>query len=479
MVAALALLLAGCASHPAAWAERASVQASADVWITTSDHRQLLAHASIPSGTIDASHEAVSVIDVAPTQRFQQVAGFGAALTDASSWLLQQRMTPQQRQALLQELYSRKNDGLGFAFLRLTIGASDFSRHHYSLDDSPDGKPDPQLLHFSLAPNREDVIPVAQQIVAINPQLRIMASPWSAPAWMKDSDSLITGRLRPEYYAAFSRYLLRYIEAMAEAGVRIDALSVQNEPDFEPRDYPGMRLNAPQRARLIGDHLGPLLAQHAPQVQLWDWDHNWDKPAEPLAVLVDPVAARYVSAVAWHCYGGDSSAQTRVHAAHPTLDMYMTECSGGDWEPLHTGGLTLQARQVLVSTMRHWARGVLLWNLALDESNGPHTGGCGNCRGVVTIDSRTGEVTRTDDYYVLAHASRFVRRGAWRVASTEGQDGVDNVAFVNADDGSRVLIVVNSNPETRRIGVREGARSFEWALQGKSVATLRWHSAAH
>ncbi|MFO1454532.1 MAG: hypothetical protein U1F19_10095 [Lysobacterales bacterium] len=126
----------------------------------------MLAHASIPSGTIDASHEAVSVIDVAPTQRFQQVAGFGAALTDASSWLLQQRMTPQQRQALLQELYSRKNDGLGFAFLRLTIGASDFSRHHYSLDDSPDGKPDPQLLHFSLAPNREDVIPVAQQIVA-------------------------------------------------------------------------------------------------------------------------------------------------------------------------------------------------------------------------------------------------------------------------------------------------------------------------
>ncbi|MGH8061205.1 MAG: glycoside hydrolase family 30 protein [Pseudoxanthomonas sp.] len=414
-------------------------------------------------------------IEVDTGTRYQRMLGFGASITDASAWLIQQRMSPPQRAALLQELFGRSGKGIGLEFTRLTIGASDFSRHHYSLDDPPDGKPDPGLQHFSIAPNLGDVVPVTRQALAINPQLQVMASPWSAPGWMKDSNSLVKGKLRPEYYDAFSRYLLKYVDAYAAEGIPIFALTVQNEPDFEPKDYPGMRLNAPARARLIGDHLGPLIAQRGKGPLIFDWDHNWDKPQEPMAVLADASAGPHVAAVAWHCYGGDVAAQSPVHEAFPGKDAYMTECSDGTWEPTLSGGLPMQARELIVQATRHWARGVLFWNLALDEKGGPHAGGCDTCIGVVTIDSRTGHVTRNNGYYALAHASRFVRPDAWRIASTATtDDDLDNVAFQNADDDSVVLIVTNSNEQPRTFWVRQQDRRFRCTLPARSVATFRW-----
>lgn len=449
----------------------ASATGAPTVWTTTADHGRQLSQGGLvapPAG------QAPVAITLQPGSRHQAVVGFGAAITDASAWLIQQRLQPAARQALLTELFGRQDNGIGLSFTRLTIGASDFSRHHYSLDDSPDGKPDPQLAHFDIAPNRADVIPVTRAALAINPDLKIMASPWSAPAWMKSSDSLVTGTLRPQYYDAFARYLLRYVDAYRAEGVPIWALSVQNEPDFEPKDYPGMRLNAPARARLIGDHLGPMLAKRGGQPLLFDWDHNWDKPEEPLAVLRDPKANRYVDAVAWHCYEGEPSAQTPVHEAFPDKDAYMTECSGGTWEPLRSGGMPLVAKRMLVQPLRHWARGILLWNLALDENRGPHAGGCATCSGVVTIDSRDGKVTRNDEYYVLAHASRFVRPGAQRIDSTDtGGEGVDNVAFGNVD-GSRVLIIVNSAPKSQAISVHLEGRDYRHLLAPRSLATLVW-----
>ena len=448
-------------------------------WTTTSDRRLALSRAEAPMrGAGGPAEDAMRVgIVVDAAARHQRMVGFGASITDASAWLIRHRMDARQRDALLRELFGREGDGVGFDFARLTIGASDFSRSHYSLDDPPGGRPDPELRHFSIDRNLDDVVPVAREALSINPDLKIMASPWSAPAWMKDTDSLIKGTLLPEHYDAFARYLLEYVDAYAARGVPIFALTVQNEPDYEPADYPGMRLNAPARARFIGDHLGPLRDARNPQLQIFDWDHNWDKPEEPLAVLADPAASKHVSAVAWHCYGGDVSAQTPVRDAHPDKDAYMTECSGGDWEPVRSGGLTLQARTLVIGATRHWARGVLFWNLALDENGGPHAGGCDTCRGVVTVDSRTGEVSRTDDYYALAHASRFVRRDAWRIGSTQTADGIDNVALENADDGSRVLIVSNSNDAPRSIAVRDGDRGFEHVMPARSLVTFRWDGA--
>ncbi len=468
------LVLAAWAGAPRAAEQPAPADVS--VWITTAGHTRALAPSAPARFAGRAAARPQIVVD--DTQRFQEIVGFGASLTDSSAWLIQHTLDARQRDALLEELFGREGNGLGLSFSRLTIGASDFSRHHYSLNDTPDGTPDPDLKHFSIDQNRGDVIPVARAMLAINPQLKIMASPWSAPGWMKDSNSLIQGRLLPQYYDAFSRYLLRYVDAYAAEGIPIFALTVQNEPDYEPKDYPGMRLNAPARARLIGDHLGPMIARRGSGPLIFDWDHNWDKPEEPMGVLSDPVAGNYVDAVAWHCYGGDVAAQSPVHDAFPDKDAYMTECSGGDWEPVRSGGLPLQMKNIIIRSMRHWARGALFWNLALDENNGPYAGGCHTCRGVVTIDSRTGEITRTDEYYALAHASRFVRPGAHRIASSGPTDDLDNVAFRNADDGSLVLLVSNSAIQPRRFSVAHGERRFAYTLPARSVATFVWRSDA-
>jgi len=304
--------------------------------------------------------------------------------------------------------------------------------------------------------------------------LRVMASPWSAPGWMKTTDSLIKGSLRPEFYGVFSDYLMRYIDAYAAEGVPIYALTLQNEPHFEPDNYPGMRLDPAARARVIGEFLGPRMAKKGVTTRILDWDHNWNEPDAPLKVLADPVARSYVAGVAWHCYAGDVAVQARVHDAYPDKETFFTECSGGEWAPLKSDGLTWLTRNLIIGATRGWARGVLFWNLALDEKYGPHLGGCTDCYGVVTIDSATGKVTRNQEYYALAHASQFVRPGARRIESSAGTSELSNVAFRNEDDGSLVLIVANSSADVRRFSVSSAKRTFSYELSGKSVATFVW-----
>lgn len=475
----LVLLAAACASLLAcagggAEAPRANGPAT-QAWVTTADRSRLLApDAQAPVFGTGAALAAN--IDVDATTRYQTMAGFGAAITDASAWLIVNRMGPAQRDALLQELFGRGEGGLGFDFTRLTIGASDFSRSHYSLDDQPKGGADLALANFSLGPQRADVLPVVKQALAINPRLQVMASPWSAPGWMKTTDSLIQGELRPDRYDAFARYLVRYVDEMAAEGVPIFALTIQNEPNFEPGDYPGMKVSPAQRAEFVGKHLGPLLAQRGLKTQIIDWDHNWNLPQNPLAVLADPVARPYISGVGWHCYEGNVSAQGPVHDAHPDKDTWFTECSGGRWEPRWEVALPLTAKNIVIGSTRGWARGALMWNLALDENDGPHLGGCTDCRGVVTIDSKTGSVTRNLDYYALAHASKFVRQGAQRIASTGAIGTLDNVAFRNADDGSIVLVVSNSAASEQRFSVRYMGQVLSYSLPASSIATLVWAS---
>jgi glucosylceramidase len=449
----------------------AGAQNTVQAWITTGDQTQLLARGA--DASFKPGAKAATIIEVDPKQRFQEMVGFGAAITDASAWLMQNKLNPQQRDALLNDLFG-KAPGANFSFTRLTIGASDFSRHHYSFDDMPKGESDPTLAHFSIEPNRADVLPITKAALAINPKLRVMASPWSAPGWMKSNDSLIQGTLKPEAFAPFANYLSRYVSAYEKEGVPIYALTLQNEPHFEPKDYPGMRVDPVKRAAFIGGHLGPLLAKEHPHTRILDWDHNWNEPGSPAGVLNDPVANQYVSGVAWHCYEGDVRVQAALHDRWPDKDTYFTECSGGKWAPVWSDNLQHFARTLVIGTTRGWAKGVLLWNLALDQHDGPHLGGCNDCRGVVTIDSRDGKVTRNEEYYALAHASRFVRQGARRIYSSSGYDQLDTVAFRNADDGSVALLVVNSAKEERSFAVRVGQRSFSYRLPAASVATFTW-----
>jgi len=459
---ALGLVLASACSKP-----------SAEVWVTTGDQKKLLSRE--PDVVFSAGIEAgLPVIEVADTGAggggFPTMLGFGGAITDAAAILIN-GLPAERRELLLRELFD-PDSGIGLSFTRLTIGASDFSPHHYTFDDMPSGQRDPTLARFSIEPDRANRLPVVQRALAINPALKVMASPWSAPAWMKTTGKLIKGSLRPDAYEAFAEYLARYVDAYAAEGVPIFALTIQNEPHFEPADYPGMRVEPPARARFIGGYLGPRLARAGSKTLIFDWDHNWDEPQSPLAVLRDSAARRYVAGVAWHCYGGDVPAQTMVHDSFPSVDAYFTECSGGEWAPKFGDNLVWNVQKLIVGTTRNWARGVLLWNLALDESHGPHLGGCGNCRGVVTIDSKSGDVTRNVEYYALAHASRFVKPGAQRIESSR-VEGLESVAFRNPDR-STVLIVVNTAGEERRFRVRSHGRALEYALPAGAVATLRW-----
>ena len=440
-------------------------------WVTTGDQNKLLSREPVLYLTTQTATS--PVIDVDESTRYQAILGFGAAVTDATAYLIQEKMSAEQREALLQDLFGR-GSGIGLSFTRVPMGASDFSLRQYSYDDMPLGKTDSTLAHFSIDADRTDKLPVLKRALAINPQLTVMASPWSPPGWMKTTSSLIQGTLLPQWYDSFAQYFVKFIGAYAAEGIPVAAITVQNEPNYEPGDYPGMRLDAPARARVIGDHLGPALAAAGLNTQIWDWDHNWDVPQSPMTVLADAAARRYVQGVAWHCYAGDVGAQAPVHDAYPDKDTYFTECSGGGWATNFGDNLVYYVGTLVIGTTRNWSRAVSLWNLALDENDGPHTGGCGNCRGVVTLTSTTGMYHRNVEYFALAHASRFVLPGAQRIASTSGFDGIASVAFRNVDDNSKVLIVVNSGTASRRFGVQSAGKSFSYTLPAKSAATFTW-----
>ena len=467
LFSALALTTSGCAGLPTGQTSQARV------WVTTGDRSQLLAEQAPLARSDESQITGLPLVTVDAAERHQSMVGFGAAITDASAWLIQTKLTPDQRDRLMAELFGRDAGGLGFSFTRVTIGASDFSLNHYSLDDAPGGAPDPDLKHFSIERPAQYVFPTVRQALAINRDLKVMASPWSAPAWMKTTHSLVKGQLKPEAYPVYAEFLARYVKAAGKAGVPTDYLSIQNEPDFEPENYPGMRWSALDRARFFGENLGPVFLREGIQTRVLDWDHNWDHPEQPLTVLADARARAFVSGVAWHCYGGDVSAQAQVAAEHPDKDVFFTECSGGDWAADFDDSFGWTMKTLIFGSTRHWARGVLMWNLALDETYGPHAGGCGDCRGVVTIDSRTGAVERNQEYYAFGHASRFVKPGAVRIGSPAKVGDLETVAFLNRD-GGRVLIVLNSGQKPSVFAIADAERRFRATLPAQSAATLVW-----
>ena len=457
------LSLAGCGAGQS--------RSAAEMWLTTADQSQkLTAQPAQPAAGAAKGDEAIT-IDT--SKQFQKMHGFGAAMTDASAQVLS-ALPADKRKAIMAELFGRANGGLGLSFTRLTIGASDFSASDYSYDDSPRDAPDPKLRYFSIDPAKKYVLPRTREALAINPDLLVMISPWSAPAWMKTTQSLIKGELVPQYYPAFANYLARTVQEFGREGVPVAMITIQNEPNFEPDDYPGERVNPPQRAEIIGKHVGPTFKRLGLRTQILDWDHNWDHPEMPMAVLEDAVARQYISGVAWHCYNGDVPAQSPVHDAFPEKDAWLTECSGGEWQPKYADVLGWMTDKLIIGAANNWSRGTLLWNLALDPAHGPHTGGCTDCRGVVTIDPKTGAITRNVEYYVLGHASRFVLPGAYRVATTKRGDQVEAAAFLNPD-GSRVAIL-HRKSGNGPVSIALDGEHYSVVLPNGSVATLRWRA---
>lgn len=455
---AIALILGACATAPEPAGELAATG-----WLTTVDGAHRLEPIEVERVDRDTGNSDDVVVDT--SQRFQRFAGYGASITDASAWLLTHELDEAARRELLQELFGEEG-ALGLDATRITIGASDFSLRHYTYADTP-GVPEADLT-----PARNELIPVLQQIRSINPHLTTIATPWSAPAWMKTSGSLIKGRLDPRHYGDFARYLVSYARQMRAAGVPIDYLTIQNEPHFEPANYPGMRVEPAERARIIGGYLGPLMQRELPDTGLLDWDHNWDEPESPLAALADPVAAPFITGVAWHCYGGDVAAQSLVHDRHPDKQTWFTECAAGDWSGSWAEAMQWTARNLVIGAPRNWAQGVIMWNLALDQNHGPHLGGCGNCRGLVTIDTASGTVTREPEYYAFAHGSRFLPENPVRIGTIVSAPDIDAVAFLGKQSGVVSLIVLNLRPGDEGIRFSVDGRDYRAMLPSGSLATF-------
>jgi glucosylceramidase len=493
VVVGAAALVAGVVPPAVASAGHAPAPA-ARVWVTTPDQAELMHDRGTVPFTAGPSSELTITVD--PSRTYQSVDGFGASITDSAAAVLY-RLDPAERDRAMRSLFDSRQ-GIGISALRQPIGSSDFTDDpHYTYDDVPAGQTDFALRHFSVAHDRAQILPLLRRAKALNPRLTVIATPWSPPAWMKTNDSLIGGRLKddPRVYAAYARYFVKFVQAYRAAGVPVDYLTLQNEPQNRtPNAYPGMDLPVRQEVKLI-EAVGPALRAAGLRTKILAYDHNWSTHPDDIAntppgespetdypyEILDSAAAKWVAGTAYHCYSGEPAAQTALHDAHPDKGIWFTECSGSHGaadppEKFFRDTLTFHARNITIGTTRNWAKSAIAWNLALDAAGGPHNGGCDTCTGVITVDG--GTFTTNAEYYTIGHLSKFVRPGAVRIASTSfgttGWNGqIMDVAFRNPD-GSTALVVHNENDDPRTFAVAVGGRSFDYTLPGGALATFTW-----
>ncbi len=408
-------------------------------------------------------------IEIDSGQTFQSIDGFGYTLTGGSAQHLMGMSAPA-RAALLRELFATDSTNIGVSYLRVSIGASDLNARVFSYDDLPAGETDPEMKRFDLGPDRADVVPVLKEILAIAPTLKILGSPWSAPVWMKTDGDTRGGSLKPEWYGAYARYFVKYVQAMKAEGIPIDAITVQNEP-LHPGNNPSLYMPAVEQAAFIKTALGPAFKAAGLNTKIICYDHNADHPDYPLTVLNDPEARPFVDGSAFHLYAGKIEALSQVREAYPDKHLYFTEQWVGAPGNLRND-LAWHVSQLIVGATRNWCRTVLEWNLSSNPQLTPHTdrGGCDRCLGAVTIDGD--QVVRNSAYYIIAHASKFVRPGSVRIGSTL-PDSLPNVAF-RTPDGRFVLIVLNRQRTTQAFNARHEGRFVNAALPGGAAGTYVW-----
>jgi glucosylceramidase len=456
--------------------------------VSVTQTTQDLSEALSPQPTLrfapGAAAPGVPVIQVNDHATFQTFTGVGAAMTDTSAWLIWQRLAPAARAQLMRSLFSPS--GAQLSFLRLPIGASDFSATGvpYTYDDRPPGQSDPTLAHFSIAHDLTSIIPALRIARALNPSLFLEGVPWSAPAWMKANDALDNlnhaGALLPTDYPVYARYFVKFLTAYAAHGVLVNAVTLQNEPTV-PTQYPGMELGEAQRSDFVARDLKPALASAGLTPRVFGWDLSWGalSAADP---EVGEAARGTLTGLAWHCYYGTPAYMTGVHAAAPHSMQIVDECTTG-------GGDTWATSELLISSLRNWANSVGLWNLALDPDGGPvepPNSACESCTGVVTVNPQTGTYNLTRDYYELAQLSHFVEPGAVRINTpnfvsynldakrqTTVTPGLDDVAFKNPN-GSEALFLYNNAPTPITFAVAYDGSTVADTIPAQATTTLTW-----
>ncbi len=441
------------------------------IWETTTDQSKLLQQQAGVNFATDAGTNPTT-ITVDENTTYQTIDGFGYALTGGSASLISGLGANQS--AFLTDIFSTAPGHVGSAFVRITIGASDLSSSDFTYDDMPSGQTDVNLNNFSISKEMTDLVPVLKKIIAVNPSIKILATPWTAPVWMKTGTTgnggFTGGSLNTAYYDAYARYFVKYIQAMAGQGITIYAITPQNEP-LNPNNNPAMTMQSNEEANFIKNNLGPEFSANGIHTKIIAYDHNCDQPGYPEAVLGDAGANPYVDGSAFHLYAGDISALTTVHNAYPNKNVYFTEQFIGG--PGNFGGdFSWHMNNLIIGAPRNWSRVVLEWNLAADPNYNPHTsGGCTTCLGAVTISGNN--YTKNTAYYTVAHASEFVQAGAVRISSNTFSGGVQDVAFKNPD-GSKVVVALNTASSSQSFKIKWGSESFTYSLPAGAAATFKW-----
>jgi O-glycosyl hydrolase len=475
MLLGAALLSAGLAAAAAGIqpAQAATTGSPVQVWLTDIGTNQWVSSQKAVSFQTQQSTNPLT-IKVDDSVRYQQITGFGAALTDSSAYLINQLPTSS-RNTLMQKLFD-PSAGIGLSTVRSPMGATDFTATgNYSYDDMPAGQTDPTLANFSVQHDVPYIIPELKQALALNPNLKVTSTPWSPPGWMKTSGSMIGGTLLDTDYSALANYFVKYIQAYGAAGVPISYVTPQNEPLNAP-SWPGMSLTPGQETTLV-QQMGQAFAANQINTKILAWDHNWDVPSYPESIYNDPTTANYAVGAGFHIYSGTPVYQTQTHNDYPGKEIYLTEATGGVWQSSKQVDFHDALDTWIIDTTRNYANGAMLWNIALDPNMGPlnsDTNGIGECRGLVTINTTNGVVSYNPDYYALAQVSRFVKPGATRIYSnTFGAGSIDDVAFQNPD-GSKVLVAYNDSSSAQTISVADGTQSFNYKLNAGDAATFTY-----
>lgn len=464
---AAALAVSNCVPSWAAQGSSGPVR----VWGTYRERRHEAGAPLAWKGGVPIAADAI-VLNTAAAR--QEILGFGAAMTDASCYLLSQ-LSDADREAVMHDLFAPGEMNLNVC--RTCIGASDYSRNAYTFDES--AEPDPELKKFSIDHDKEYILPVLRQARKANPELFLFSSPWTPPGWMKTGGSMLGGGMRKHSYAPYARYFMKFLEAYKAEGIAIDAVTVQNEVDADQDGaMPACQWGQEYEIEFVKSHLGPALRKAGSKTKIWVLDHNYNLWGRAIGELSDVDAYESIDGIAWHGYVGEASAMTTVHEAFPAKNAYWTE--GGPFisQPDYQTDFATWA-ETYNAILNNWARSITAWNVALDEKGKPNIGPF-DCGGVITIENGSHKITKSGQYWAFAHFSRHVKRGA-KVFATDGigemrghghEGGVTHVGFRNPD-GSNVVVLANRGSE-KRVQLVHGSSVLDVDLPAGSVQTLHW-----
>jgi len=437
----------------------------AQAWFSSEDGERytLTPQPDLPLTAPEASQ--LLTIRVDPAVRYQPILGIGCSFEEATAYSLR-RMPDGERvlRALVDPV-----DGIGWNLMRICFGSSDFTaRPYYSYDDMPPGETDPDLARFGIAKDVEyGIIDLVQRAMAINSELKVFASPWSPPGWMKSRGSMCGGRLLRECYEVAARYYRMAVQAYAAYGIPIHAFTLQNEPLMAHRGYPTCRFTWDEERDFL-KLVRREFDAHGLETEIWIFDHNFkDAMRYPARILQDPEAYGATDGVAYHAYEGRVQQMGAFHERFPEMPLYFTEYS--TWR---TSGI-----EKVLSYFRNGARSYNAWVTCLDDQRQPNAGPHHASPTFVTVSSSDpGSYWYIPEYYLLGQVSKFVQRGAFRVASDEGSARtITDAVFLNPD-GRLVLIAVNQTNVARSFRVVAQEQQFMATVPDKTVATYRWPS---